>query len=379
MGRYEDELAHASAKGLCPSCGMEVPAANVFHVDSNDPILMPLVNSLDSCGLHGNRWSLCSSCHNALIRSTIPKFSRKNLVNVTMCQHYPSVLDDLTPAEECLIARSHPLGVTLKLRPGGRSSPINYRALRSHFIVIPQDPGPLLDILPSPELRLHNLIRVFWLGQHRPLHSDLGPFLSVRKSKVLAALEYLLHHNHLYRSVTINHAMIDHWSDDFIPTELRDSIVFLDESDHHEREGYTVHLQSGNFENDLHAAQDEAAFDNEEGSPLITGSVSTDINGERQDPDMRTLDTLFKAISSRSPPTATYAGNYTSPAARIDRPPAISYTIHGTATLLNHWTDPSYFTAAFPTLFPNGTGGHLEDRDIPVSLDAFAQWALTPP
>jgi hypothetical protein len=41
-----------------------------------------------------------------------------------MCQHYPSVLDDLTPVEECLIARSHPLGVILKLRPGGRSSPI---------------------------------------------------------------------------------------------------------------------------------------------------------------------------------------------------------------------------------------------------------------
>jgi hypothetical protein len=190
-------------------------------------------------------------------------------------------------------------------------------------------------------------------------------------------LEYLVHHNHLYRDVTINRAVIDDWSDDFIPTELRDSIVFLDESDHHEREGYTVHLQSGNFENDLQAAQDEAAFDNEDGGLLMTGSVSIDINGERQDPDMRTLDTLFKTISSRSTAPASYAGNCAESTDRIGRPPVISYTIHGTTTLLNHWTDPSYFTAAFPTLFPTGTGGHLEDRDIAVSLDAFAQWALT--
>jgi hypothetical protein len=378
MGQYEDELASASARGLCASCGKEVPAADVLHVVSNDPILLPLVNSLDSCGLHGNRWSLCSSCHNALIRNAIPKFSGKNLVNVTMCQHYPSVLDGLTPVEECLIARSHPLGVILKLRPGGRSSPINYRALQGHFIVIPQDPVPLLDVLPSPELRLHSLIRVFWLGQQRPLHSALAPFLSVRKSKVLAALEYLVHHNHLYRNVTINRVMTDDWSDDFIPTELRDSIVLLDESDHYEREGYTVHLQPGNFENDLQVAQDEAAFDNEDGVPLVTGSVSTDINGERQDPDMRMLDTLFRAISSRSTPPANYAENSTHSTDRTGRPPpVISYTIHGTTTPLNHWTNPSFFTAAFPTLFPSGTGGHLEDRDIPVSLDAFAQWALT--
>lgn len=107
-------------------CKGSVPAANVV---SNDPILVLLVNSLDTCGLQGNRWSFCSSCHNALIRNVIPKFSQKNLVNVTMCQHYPSVLDDLTPVEECLIARSYPLGVILKLRPGAHSSQINYHVL----------------------------------------------------------------------------------------------------------------------------------------------------------------------------------------------------------------------------------------------------------
>jgi hypothetical protein len=57
--------------------------------------------------------------------------------------------------------------------------------------------------------------------------------------------------------------------------------------------------------------------------------------------------------------------------------PVISYTIHGQATLVDHWSDPHYFTAAFPTLFPTGIGGHLDERTIPVSLEAFAEWALS--
>jgi hypothetical protein len=40
--------------------------------------------------------------------------------------------------EECLIAKSHPIGVVLKLRPGGRSAPVNYHALRGRFIIIPR-------------------------------------------------------------------------------------------------------------------------------------------------------------------------------------------------------------------------------------------------
>src|SRR5581483_7301421 len=65
------------------------------------------------------------------------------------------------------------------------------------------------------------------------------------------------------------------------------------------------------------------------------------------------------------------------PADDSRRYPTISYTIHGQATLVNHWDDPRYFTAAFPTLFPTGDGGHLDERHIPVSLASFAEWALS--
>jgi hypothetical protein len=47
---------------------------------------------------------------------------------------------------------------------------------------------------------------------------------------------------------------------------------------------------------------------------------------------------------------------------------------------MSTFTDPDYFTAAFPTLFPFGIGEHLSDanRDRPeeVSLKAFARYTM---
>jgi hypothetical protein len=130
-------------------------------------------------------------------------------MNVTLCQHYPSALNDFTLPKEYLVAKAHPVGVVLKLRPGGRSSPVNYHALRGHFIVIPKDPGPLLQILPSPKLHFAQLIKVVWLGNQPPATSDLEPFLMVRNHKVLAALQYLVEHNPVDQDVTIDYSIID--------------------------------------------------------------------------------------------------------------------------------------------------------------------------
>lgn len=285
VSRYEEATSNDSKRSVCGSCGKLVPEADIFPVDDGDPLLLPLSGALDRCGRHERTWDVCSSCHKALIRWATPKFSAKNLVNVTLCQDYPSALDGLTLTEECVIARCHPLEFIVKLRPGGRGSSISHRALRGHFIVIPQDPGPL-QILPSAASRLDSLIKFFWLGDRPPTDADLIPFLVIRRVKVLAALQYLVRHNHLYRELTINQSMIDNWNDEFIPPELRDNIIRLDQPDHQEREGYTVSLAQGNYENDLQAAQNESSGSNDCGL-FLTGSVSTDINGERQNPDMR--------------------------------------------------------------------------------------------
>jgi hypothetical protein len=247
------------------------------------------------------------------------------------------------------------------------------------MIVIPQDPRPLLQILPSPELRFDNLIKVFWLGRRAPADADLRPFLQVRKDKVLAALQYLVRHNHLYRDLTINYAMMDDWSSEFIPSEIRDNIICLGSSDHHEREGYTVSLKTGNYENDLHAAQD-VLVEADDHETLISGSVYTDINGERQDPNVRLIDTLRRVMvgSLCAPSESTLDADNATVQRRPGQGtvPTISYAIRGQSALMSNWEDPHFFTAAFPALFPTGTGGHQGERTVPVSLTAFAEWAL---
>jgi hypothetical protein len=135
--KYQDELSAAPKKSVCCCCGKFVATVDIYRIDDADHSLLPLQGSLDNCGRHENTWNFCVWCHSALSRGNVPKLSANNLINVTMCQHYPAALEDLTTIEECLIAKSHPVGTILKLRPGGHSSSITYNALRGHIIVIP--------------------------------------------------------------------------------------------------------------------------------------------------------------------------------------------------------------------------------------------------
>src|ERR1700735_1805330 len=356
IGKFEDEMSAASKTSVCSSCGLLVPTTDIHQINNSSNTIDCLRGCLDNCGRHGDDWQFCSQCHSALRRGKFPKFSARNFVNVTMCQDYPSALEDLTAIEECLIAICHPVGRILKLRPGGRPSPVSYNALNGHMIVMPQDPGPLLHILPGPELALNTLITVIWLGKQPPVLTELKPFRQVRKDKVLSALQYLVQNNPVYKDVTINHNMIESWDNDFVPPEIANNVIHATHSDHHEREGYTVGLQAGNLENEFHAAQD-AAFNVDDNDPFITGSVYTDVNGERRDPSGPMIDALLGIVTDRSNPT-----DQTTPPTTTDRPdrrnPTIAYRMQGPTVLVNQWEDPSYFTGAFPTLFPNGTGGH---------------------
>jgi hypothetical protein len=131
-----------------------------------------------------------------------------------------------------------------------------------------------------------------------PSAVDFKPALRVRKNKVLAALRFLVLHNELYRDVRINHPLLDSWADDFVPPEIENNITYVTDADHHEREGYTASLQEGNHENDFASAQD-TAINIDSNEPLLTGSIMTDVNGERSRSDSRTLDTQESRTCNR--------------------------------------------------------------------------------
>jgi hypothetical protein len=67
------------------------------------------------------------------------------------------------------------------------------------------------------------------------------------------------------------------------------------------------------------------------GEPFITGSVSTHINREHQDPNLRVLDSLFSTITNRPPALSEVIS-----AEKLRNMPIISYTIYRQATLVDH-------------------------------------------
>jgi hypothetical protein len=93
-----------------------------------------------SCGSNDGLWNLCSICHTAFRGGSVPKFSAKNNVNVTLCQHYPDALKGLTLTEEYFIAKSHPVGVIEKL-PTPRGSNVASK-LFAIFATVVSQPFP---------------------------------------------------------------------------------------------------------------------------------------------------------------------------------------------------------------------------------------------
>lgn len=48
VGRYEVEIPAASKKGICCSCGSILPDTNIYRVDNDNPLLLPLEGILDT-------------------------------------------------------------------------------------------------------------------------------------------------------------------------------------------------------------------------------------------------------------------------------------------------------------------------------------------
>jgi uncharacterized protein DUF6570 len=162
MRRYEQILQDAcmEVENSCASCGEF--GSQLVTVDENwlrsMEVKLGVPIHMDKCGVKNALYQLCGSCLNALNRGRVPKFSAMNAVNVTMCQDYPPELQDLTLIEEYAIARSHPIGTVLKLKPDGMKNPTAYNGVRGHIVTIPQNPGPLLDILP--QVRTYNSMTI---------------------------------------------------------------------------------------------------------------------------------------------------------------------------------------------------------------------------
>jgi hypothetical protein len=380
---YQKAILAASKRLPCGICGGLYQEVQVLAVSLQDMCLQNFLQKTatcaDSCAIKGGIVGICCLCNSWIAKAEIPPLSAGNFVNRLFCQDYPDVLSGLNTVEERFIARAHVIGTFLKLTSGAQKGS-GYRGGRGHYVAVKQDPSNLLTILPTRDLIAHTTITVSWEKETPPSEDNLARFCSVDKSKVLLALLWLCANNPVYKEVTIDYELLDSWPDNHIPQEIRDAFLVLGTRDiptdavvADETEGYATNLRDGLFENDL-----DAELETPDPGNIISRSFFSDFHGQ----DLQTTPAVLASLRVVLDDARSVDPAHAVPDSGGDSHPIphVSYNKASGVPLLNSYTDPEYFTGAFPTLFPYGTGGHLGDvngdRPKKVSLEEFAKYAM---
>jgi len=161
----------------------------------------------------------------------------------------------------------------------------------------------------------------------------------VRKHKVYNALKWLVDNHEDYRTnVTIDEEMINGWESTFVAVELLDSIGHVSDSSVEDaaRDGFAMDNPDDDDitdDNDNADAVDDTAYD-----LPFTSSGIVDVNNIAEVPDATTLNRLAQLKAD------------------------ITANVVTGSKVLNQYDCDTYFTSAFPTLFPYGTGKHRDSR-----------------
>ena len=131
---------------------------------------------IDDCELN-----VCQECYNHLTNNPLqlPKYSILNSLNYGCKADAPLPLQNLHYIVEFIIARGRIYGSILKVSRTQRQGAISYPHLTGHVVVVPQNPEPLLTILPWSELSLTESLKVTFpsysfLINTSPIHKVLS-------------------------------------------------------------------------------------------------------------------------------------------------------------------------------------------------------------
>ncbi len=285
---------------------------------------------IDKLGItQDKRIYLCQVCHTQLSKDRQPS---EALANFRWIGPVPEELRHLTWIEELLIARVHVCGSIVCL--GQRNNPSSFFGIKGHVVFLPQDTTRLIDLLPMSPVSLSDIVKVVWTGKSKPDRSRLRSRFTVRKNKVYNALKWLVNNHEDYRNnVTIDEESISGWESTFIAIELLDTIGHVSDpaAEDASRDGFSM----DNPDNDDTA--DDLPF---------TSSGIVDVNNIAEIPDATTLNHLAQLKAD------------------------ITANVITGSKILNQYDCDIYFTSAFPTIFPYGTGKHRdirrEDKQLPL-------------
>jgi len=181
--------------------------------------------------------NICMDCWSALTKEKIPKFSPANKVWIG---DVPKELQGLTIPEQKLIALYRHNNCIVKLNSSFHSAATAQSALKGNCISFPQDVVNIATSLPLELNDLCNSLKILFVGHQPPKKSQLKNILTVRKTKISEALQWLKKNNLLYQNIQINQSRIDNLPDDDVPESLWSTMqISTDiESSENERASY---------------------------------------------------------------------------------------------------------------------------------------------
>jgi hypothetical protein len=161
-----------------------------------------------------NMCTICQKCHDALSKEHIPKFS---VANNMWLGNVPAELQGLTIPEEKLISLYRHNSCIIKLHSPFHSTTTAQAALKGNCISFLQNVPNIVNSLPLTLDDLCDTLKVIFVGARPPERIHLRKILTVRKKKIIQALQWLKKHNVLYRNIDINLKNIDQLPEDDVP------------------------------------------------------------------------------------------------------------------------------------------------------------------
>lgn len=173
----------------------------------------------DSLFKQGKTWMsrVCNKCYDSLSHGTVPKFSPANDVWLGTI---PSELQGLTIPEEKLISLYRHNSCIIKLQSPFHSMTTAQTALKGNCITFLQNLSSVATSLPLALDDLCETLKVIFVGSQPPKRLQLRRVLTVRKKKVMEALNWLKKYNPLYRDITIDLKNVEKLPDDDVPESI---------------------------------------------------------------------------------------------------------------------------------------------------------------
>jgi hypothetical protein len=161
----------------------------------NDP-----VKCLDGPVIEPNLQHICARCKKSMTAGKVPKFS---LANGMLLGQVPPELEDLTFAEQLLVARVRHNRCLVRVSSGWHKMTANAISFAN--------PTPIVyDVLPPPKDELDEILAFIYTGPCKPTPKDFErtPLL-VRRNKVGNALEWLKLNHCDYYDLNISQRNLD--------------------------------------------------------------------------------------------------------------------------------------------------------------------------